>query len=48
MDCERDDGGMASTWIEKAALERGADETPKSPLINNTEEHGREASSTSQ
>ncbi|KAM9434388.1 protein capicua homolog isoform 2-T2 [Clarias gariepinus] len=43
LDCERDDGGMASTWIEKAALERGADETPKSPLINNTEEHGREA-----
>lgn len=44
-DSERDGGGMGSIWIEKAVRERGTEGAPKSPLTNNKEEHGREASS---
>lgn len=44
-DSERDGGGMGSTWIEKAVREWGTEGSPKSPLTNNKEEHGREASS---
>lgn len=44
-DSDRDGGGMGSTWIEKAVRERGIEGAPKSPLADNKEEHGREASS---